>query len=102
MSQALRKFPVDKLKIDQSFIHQISAGGGDRVLVMTVIRMAQSLKLQVIAEGVETSDQLKFLMAQNCDEAQGYYFSPPIPAPQFTSLLESGISWTECVREPAI
>jgi len=98
----LRKFPVDKLKIDQSFIHQISTGGGDRVLVATVIRMAQSLKLQVIAEGVETLDQLRFLKAHQCDEAQGYYFSPPVPAQQFASLLKSGISWIDCIREPDI
>jgi EAL domain-containing protein (putative c-di-GMP-specific phosphodiesterase class I) len=98
----LRKFPVDTLKIDQSFISQISAGGGDRVLVATMIQMAQSLKLRVVAEGVETLDQLRFLKAKQCDEAQGYFFRPPVPAEQFASLLETGISWTDCTRGPDI
>jgi EAL domain-containing protein (putative c-di-GMP-specific phosphodiesterase class I) len=98
----LRKFPIDTLKIDQSFIREISAGGGDRVLVSTMIQMAQSLNLRVVAEGVETLDQLRFLKAKQCDEAQGYFFSPPVPAQQFASLLESGISWTDCTRGPDV
>jgi diguanylate cyclase (GGDEF)-like protein/PAS domain S-box-containing protein len=88
----LRKFPIDSLKIDQSFIRQISADGDDTTIVTAVIEMARSLKLRVIAEGVETVEELTFLQARQCDEAQGYYFSRPVPAEQFAELLESGIS----------
>jgi len=87
----LRKFPVDALKIDQSFIRQISSAGNDTVIVKAVIGMGRSLKLRVIAEGVETLEELAFLRAYRCDEAQGYYFSRPVPPQQFAMLLRSGI-----------
>lgn len=87
----LRKFPLDALKIDQSFVNQISASGEDTAIVTAVIGMAQSLNLRVIAEGVETVEQLTFLCAHKCDEAQGYYFSRPVPAQQFATLLRTGI-----------
>ena len=92
----LRKFPVDGLKIDQSFVRRISAQGGDAPIVTAVIAMAHRLKLRVIAEGVETVDELLFLRAHECDEAQGYYFSPPVPAEEFARLLSTGIA------EPAV
>ena len=88
----LRKFPIDSLKIDQSFIRQISAKGDDTTIVTAVIDMARSLKLRVIAEGVETVEELTFLQAHQCDEAQGFYFSRPVPPEQFAELLKSGIS----------
>ena len=88
----LRKFPIDALKIDQSFVGQITAAGDDASIVTAVISMAQSLKLRVVAEGVETLEQLEFLQAQKCDEAQGYYFSRPVPPLQFATLLRRGIS----------
>jgi diguanylate cyclase (GGDEF)-like protein/PAS domain S-box-containing protein len=87
----LRKFPLDALKIDQSFIRQISTGE-DTAIVTAVIAMARSLKLRVIAEGVETLEEAKFLRAHQCEEAQGYYFSRPVPPEQFERLLKSGIS----------
>jgi diguanylate cyclase (GGDEF)-like protein/PAS domain S-box-containing protein len=87
----LQKFPVDALKIDQSFIRQISAAGDDTTLVTAVIGMAHSLKLRVVAEGVETLQELTFLRANQCDEAQGYYFSRPVPPAEFAKLLETGI-----------
>jgi len=87
----LRRFPIDALKIDQSFVGQIAAGGDDASIVTAVIGMARSLRLRVVAEGVETLAQLEFLEAQKCDEAQGYYFSRPVPAPEFADLLRSGI-----------
>ncbi|POH62690.1 MULTISPECIES: EAL domain-containing response regulator [Cryobacterium] len=83
----LRKFPVDALKIDQSFIRQITTEGRDTTLVTAVIHMARSLKLRVIAEGVENVDELAFLKEHLCDGAQGYLFSRPIPGPQFMALL---------------
>jgi PAS domain S-box-containing protein len=88
----LRRFPVDALKIDQSFIGQITAAGDDASIVTAVISMARSLKLRVVAEGVETSEQLAFLRAHDCDEAQGYYFSRPVPPAEFAELLRTGIS----------
>jgi len=87
----LRKFPIDALKIDQSFVRQIS-GGEDTTIVTAVIAMARSLKLRVVAEGVETVGELTFLRAQQCDEAQGYYFSRPVPPQQFAVLLKTGIA----------
>ncbi len=88
----LRKFPLDALKIDQSFVRQISTAGEDTAIVTAVIGMAQSLKLRVVAEGVETAEELAFLQALNCDEAQGYYFSRPVLPQQFAKLLEAGVS----------
>jgi EAL domain-containing protein (putative c-di-GMP-specific phosphodiesterase class I) len=88
----LQKFPVDALKIDQSFVRQISTGGDDTTIVKAVIGMARSLKLRVIAEGVETLEEAAFLRAYQCEEAQGYYFSPPLPSQQFAMLLRNGIS----------
>jgi diguanylate cyclase (GGDEF)-like protein/PAS domain S-box-containing protein len=87
----LRKFPLDSLKIDQSFVRQIGAGGDDSTIVKAVISMAQSLRLRVIAEGVETFEELVFLQACRCEEAQGFYFSRPLPPQQFAMLLQNGI-----------
>jgi EAL domain-containing protein (putative c-di-GMP-specific phosphodiesterase class I) len=84
--------PIDALKVDQSFVRQISTGGDDVAIVMAVISMARSLKLRVIAEGVETRNELAFLKENHCDEAQGYYFSKPVPARQFVNLLERGLA----------
>ena len=88
----LRKFTVHALKIDQSFVRQISSGGRDAAIVTAVISMAHSLKLLVVSEGVETLEELNFLRAQECDEAQGYYFSRPVPPEQFAGLLKGGIA----------
>jgi diguanylate cyclase (GGDEF)-like protein/PAS domain S-box-containing protein len=87
----LQTFPVDALKIDQSFVRQIGAAGDNKHIVTAVIAMARSLKLQVIAEGVESLEELTFLRAHQCDEAQGYYFSRPLPAEQFAGLLKTGV-----------
>jgi EAL domain-containing protein (putative c-di-GMP-specific phosphodiesterase class I) len=88
----LNKFPIDAVKIDQSFIRQISTTGDDTTIVKAVIGMARALKLRVVAEGVETSEELAFLRAYRCDEAQGYYFSRPVPPEQFLQLLQNGIT----------
>ena len=93
----LRKFPIDALKIDQSFVRQITTGGDDVAIVSAVINMARSLKLRVVAEGVETRAEMQFLQAQKCDEAQGYYFARPMPPAQFASLLRRGISKPQAV-----
>jgi diguanylate cyclase (GGDEF)-like protein/PAS domain S-box-containing protein len=87
----LRKFPIDALKIDQSFIRQITTAPDETTIVTAVISMGRSLKLRVVAEGVETLEELAFLQARQCDEAQGYYFSRPVLPKQFAKLLETGI-----------
>jgi diguanylate cyclase (GGDEF)-like protein/PAS domain S-box-containing protein len=87
----LRKFPVDAVKIDQSFIRQISTAGDDTTIVKAVIGMAHGLKLRVTAEGVETLEEVAFLRAYRCEEAQGYYFSRPVLPQQFAMLLKDGL-----------
>ena len=89
----LSRFPIDALKIDRSFVNQITPGGGQgSTIVKAVIGLAQSLNLRVVAEGVETAEQLEFLRAHHCDEAQGFLFSRPVPSDQFAQLLRTGIS----------
>jgi diguanylate cyclase (GGDEF)-like protein len=92
----LRKFPVDALKIDQSFVRQITETADEATIVTAVISMGRSLKLRVVAEVVETKEQLAFLQALQCDEARGYYFSRPIAPDQLAELLKTGI------REPIL
>jgi diguanylate cyclase (GGDEF)-like protein/PAS domain S-box-containing protein len=87
----LRKFPIDTLKIDQSFVRQITTAPDETTIVTAVISMGRSLKLRVVAEGVETQEELAFLQDHKCDEAQGYYFGRPMPAERFAQLLETGI-----------
>jgi EAL domain-containing protein (putative c-di-GMP-specific phosphodiesterase class I) len=88
----LRRFPIEALKIDQSFIRQITNTPDEKAIVAAVITMGQSLKMRVIAEGVETHEEMVFLQAHHCDEGQGYYFGRPMPPQDFAKLLESGIS----------
>jgi EAL domain-containing protein (putative c-di-GMP-specific phosphodiesterase class I) len=88
----LRKFPIDALKIDKSFVGRLGTTADDASIVKAVIGMAQSLRLRVVAEGVETMEQSEFLQDQACDEAQGYYFGRPVGAPEFATLLRRGIS----------
>ncbi len=83
----LKKFKVYKLKIDQSFVRDISSDPEDKAIVSAVISMAQSLGLQTIAEGVETEEQLNFLREQQCDEVQGYYFARPLNTAQFEAFM---------------
>jgi diguanylate cyclase (GGDEF)-like protein/PAS domain S-box-containing protein len=87
----LRRFPIDALKIDQSFVAEIDAAGGDTGIVTAVISMAQNLNLRVVAEGVETRAQMAFLHQQRCDEWQGYYFSRPVVPLQFAHLLRTSL-----------
>jgi len=87
----LRKFPIDALKIDQSFVRQITTAPDETTIVTAIISMGRSLKLRVVAEGVETQEELMFLQAHRCDEAQGFYFSRPAVAQQFAMLLKTGI-----------
>ncbi len=83
----LKRFPIDKLKVDQSFIRDITTDPDDAAIASAIISMAKSLKLKVIAEGVETIEQLEFLRSQQCDEIQGYYFCKPMAAEEIGKLL---------------
>ncbi|UVM06140.1 putative bifunctional diguanylate cyclase/phosphodiesterase [Pseudomonas laurylsulfatiphila] len=87
----LRRFPIDVLKIDQSFIRGLSNDNNHAALVGAIIRLGKSLDLSVIAEGVETGQQLAFLKAHRCEEGQGYYFSKALPADDFARLLATGL-----------
>ena len=83
----LRRFPIDTLKIDRSFVRGLGADADDASIVSAVIAMGKSLKMRVVAEGVETREQLAFLREQGCPEGQGYYFSYPVVAAEFTQML---------------
>jgi EAL domain-containing protein (putative c-di-GMP-specific phosphodiesterase class I) len=81
----LKRFPVDIIKIDRSFVRDVSHDADDAAIVTGIIALAHSLRLNVVAEGVETESQLRFLREQSCDMQQGYYLSPPVPAAQFAA-----------------
>ena len=83
----LSRFPIDVLKIDRSFVSDISRDASDAAIVASIIALAHNLKMSVIAEGVETAEQLDYLRRHGCDEMQGYYFSRPLPAPDFEQML---------------
>ncbi len=86
----LKRFTIDKLKIDRSFVRDLASDSDDAAIVTATIAMAHNLNLTVIAEGVETEGQLQFLKDHGCEQMQGYYFSRPLPAAEVTELLRSG------------
>jgi diguanylate cyclase (GGDEF)-like protein/PAS domain S-box-containing protein len=90
----LQQFPIDVLKIDQSFVHRITGDPDDSQIVSAIISMGKSLKHLVVAEGIETQEQSAFLQAQHCAEGQGYLFSRPLAAAQFAHLLQMGLTDT--------
>jgi diguanylate cyclase (GGDEF)-like protein/PAS domain S-box-containing protein len=88
----LRQFPIDVLKIDQSFIKKITSNLEDSTIISAIIGMGRNLHHIVIAEGIETLEQIAYLQSQHCEEGQGYLLSPPVGAVQFGHLLETGIA----------
>jgi diguanylate cyclase len=91
----LRRFPIDKLKIDRVFINEIASRPEDASIVRAIVSLAHSLRLKVVAEGVETPAQLDFLKAVGCDEYQGYHFSRPLPAVEFERIVRETALLTE-------
>lgn len=87
----LKRFPVDAVKIDKSFVKDIANDPDDAAISGAVVAMAHSLKLKVIAEGVETLEQLEFLRSLNCDEMQGYFISRPVPADELTQIFRTSL-----------
>jgi len=88
----LRQYPFHVLKVDRSFVNDITTNSADRELINASIKMAHGLKLKVVAEGVETNEQLAFLKDLSCDYAQGYLFGKPLSENDFCQLLESSRS----------
>jgi diguanylate cyclase (GGDEF)-like protein len=86
----LRRFPIDTLKIDQSFVNHVTSNQGDATIVCSVVSLGKSLNKRVIAEGVETKEQYAFLLAQDCDEGQGYYLGRPVVPEELAALLRHG------------
>ncbi len=86
----LKRFPIDTLKIDRSFVRDIPDDADDAAIAVAIIAMAHSLGIRVIAEGVETAAQVEFLCAHDCDAMQGYHFSRPVPATEMTDILHQG------------
>jgi len=88
----LKRFPLDTLKIDRSFIRDLPGDGDDAAITQAIVAMAHSMRLSVVAEGVETEEQLNFLRDFECDEIQGYYFSKPRPASDISVLLRDNVA----------
>ncbi|CAM4273438.1 EAL domain-containing protein [Paenibacillus alkaliterrae] len=87
----LKSFPIDRLKIDRSFVRDIQQDPSDAEIVAAIIAMAHNLNIQVIAEGVENAEQMEFLRKHNCDEMQGYFWSPPVPSDDIEQMLNANL-----------
>ncbi len=87
---SIKNFPISVMKIDKSFVQDIADSSDAKAIIKAIIAMAKSLKIKVVAEGVETEEQLSFLRSHHCDEIQGYFYSRPVPDEEFTKLLKKG------------
>ena len=85
----LRRLPIDKIKIDRGFITEVMSRPGDASIVRAIVSLAHSLTMKVVAEGVESSEQLEFLKTIGCDQYQGFHYSPALPAAQFEALARA-------------
>jgi EAL domain-containing protein (putative c-di-GMP-specific phosphodiesterase class I) len=87
--QSLQRLPIDALKIDRGFVKNLAQGRDGQAIVRAIIAMAHSMRLRVVAEGVETEGQLRFLERERCEEIQGYLLGRPVPPDQFEALLDT-------------
>ena len=94
----LRRFPIDKLKIDRGFVKDLMTRADDASIVQAIISLAHSLRLKVVAEGVETPEQLDSLQSMGCDQYQGFHFSPPLSAPTLAIFMPSSETRRRCLR----
>jgi EAL domain-containing protein (putative c-di-GMP-specific phosphodiesterase class I) len=97
----LKRFPIDKLKIDRAFIRDVSSDGDDAAIVQATIGLAHNLRLKVVAEGVENVEQLQLLRNLGCDEYQGYHMSKPMPAQEFEQCLRRADANVPAAATPA-
>jgi EAL domain-containing protein (putative c-di-GMP-specific phosphodiesterase class I) len=97
----LRQFPFDVLKIDRSFVSHLSKDTKNAAITTAILQLARSLNLKVVAEGVETEAELAFFQRHQCDEIQGYWFSPPVSAESFAELLSTGKNLSLLLSEGA-
>jgi len=88
----IKNFPIDTLKVDRSFIRNIPNDLEDKTITQAIIAMGKHLSLTIVAEGVETQEQMDFLQEHSCDEMQGYYFRKPIMPDRFAELLQTHVS----------
>jgi EAL domain-containing protein (putative c-di-GMP-specific phosphodiesterase class I) len=95
----LRRFPIDQLKIDRSFVNELAVNNDDAAIITAIASLARSLNLEVVAEGVETVEQARLLAAQGCHIMQGYFFGRPVPAEELTLLLAQGAEFNRRILE---
>jgi EAL domain-containing protein (putative c-di-GMP-specific phosphodiesterase class I) len=101
----LKRFPIDTLKVDRSFVRDVASNASDRAIAEAIISLGKKLRVTVVAEGVETAEQVAFLQGQGCDEMQGFYFSKPCHPDGFAELLtlegerpEESDNWSDTSR----
>uniref|UniRef100_UPI003562E016 EAL domain-containing protein n=1 Tax=Pontibacterium sp. TaxID=2036026 RepID=UPI003562E016 len=97
----LKQLPLNTLKIDRSFVRDIGEDSGDEVIIRTIIDMAHNLNLKVVAEGVETDEQYKFIKHYNCDLVQGYLFSKPVPLNELALMINAQVA-DSCGRTASV
>jgi len=85
----VKKFPVDRIKIDQSFVRNLTSDPNDAAIVRAIVNLGHSLGIDVIAEGVDSADQVEMLRAEGCEEAQGFLFAKPLPVEEFLALVQA-------------
>lgn len=95
----LKHFPFDKLKIDKLFIDEITSNNNEQYIVEAIINLAKQMNLEVLAEGVETREQLKYLRKHHSDQVQGFYYSEPLDVGECTDLLAQGNKWNPLVKK---